>query len=191
MVEKFWCKISFLCVVWVAVKCILWYLKGTISFGLHINCGSSLSLHGFINADWASSINDHKFIEACLVFFDTTLVSWKFNKLLIVARLSIKVEYKTLANDTAEVLWLRYLLLDLCLCPSYVIIIWCNNLDAIHLSVNLIFHARKKVEYHFIYDRVVKKDIQIRFVSSKDQLVNVLTKLLSHFFFIHLQSRFM
>jgi len=150
MVEKFWCKISFLCVVWVVVKCILWYLKGTISFGLHINCGSSLSLHGFINADWAGSINDHKFIEACLVFFDTTLVSWKFNKLLIVARLSIKVEYKILANDTAEVLWLRYLLLDLCFCPGYVIIIWCNNLDAIHLSVNLIFHARNKVEYHFI-----------------------------------------
>ena len=146
MVEKIWCKISFLCVVWVVVKCILWYLKGTTSFGLRINCGSSLSLHGFTNADW----DDYKFTETYLVFFDTTLISWKFNKLLIVARLSIKVEYKTLANDTAEVLWLRYLLLDLCLCPSYVIIIWCNNLDAIHLSVNLIFHARSKVEYHFI-----------------------------------------
>jgi hypothetical protein len=70
--------------------------------------------------------------------------------LLIVARLSIKVEYKTLAGDTTEVLWLRYLLLDLYFYPSYVTIIWCNNLDAIHLSVNLIFHARSKVDYHFI-----------------------------------------
>lgn len=117
---------------------------------MHITRCSILSLHSFTDVDWAGSINDHKFIEACLVFFDTTLISWKFNKLLIVARLSIKVEYKTLANDTAEVLWLCYLLLDLCFCPSYVIIIWCNNLDAIHLSVNLIFYARSKVEYHFI-----------------------------------------
>ena len=49
------------------------------------------------------------------------------------------------------------------------------------LSSNLIFHTRTKyieVDYHFVCDRIAKKDIQIHFISSNDQLVDVL--LLSH-----------
>jgi hypothetical protein len=57
--------------------------------------------------------------------------------------------------------------------------LWCDNLGAMFLLVNLIFHARTKhveVYYHFIRDRVAKKEIQVRFISSKDQLVDVLIK---------------
>jgi histone deacetylase 1/2 len=46
------------------------------------------------------------------------------------------------------------------------------------LSASLIFHARTKhveVDYHFVRDRVANKKIQICFISSKDQLVDVLT----------------
>jgi hypothetical protein len=45
--------------------------------------------------------------------------------------------------------------------------------------VNPVFHAHTKhveVDYHFIRDRVAKKEIQIRFISSQDQLADVFTK---------------
>jgi len=51
--------------------------------------------------------------------------------------------------------------------------IWCDNLSA----TNPIFHACTKhveVDYHFVHDKIVKKDIYIRFISYKDQLVDVL-----------------
>jgi len=54
---------------WVAVKRILRYLKGTTSFGLHITHASSLFLHVFTDAYWVGSIDDHKSIEAYIVFF--------------------------------------------------------------------------------------------------------------------------
>jgi len=57
--------------------------------------------------------------------------------------------------------------------------IWCDNLGATYLSVNPIFYARTKhveVDYYFVHNRVAKKDIQIHFISSKNQLVDVLTK---------------
>jgi histone deacetylase 1/2 len=57
--------------------------------------------------------------------------------------------------------------------------IWCDNLGATYLFANPIFHARTKhveVDYHFVRDRVAKKKIQIRFIPSQDQLVDVFTK---------------
>jgi hypothetical protein len=43
---------------WADVKCILHYLKGMSSYGIHVTRGSSLSLHGFTDADWAGSVDD-------------------------------------------------------------------------------------------------------------------------------------
>jgi hypothetical protein len=53
--------------------------------------------------------------------------------------------------------------------------------------VNLIFHARTKhieVNDHFVRDSVAKKEIQIHFISSYDQLVDVFTKSLPTVFFL-------
>jgi len=54
---------------WTAVKRILYYLKGTKSYGFHITRGSSFALHGFIDADWAGSIDDRKSTGGYLIFF--------------------------------------------------------------------------------------------------------------------------
>jgi len=109
-------------------------------------------------------------------------ISWKSGKQRTIARSSTEAEYKALANDTAEVIWLQYLLTDLQIPSSSAPIIWCDNLGATYLSMNLVFHARTKhveVDYHFFRDRVAKKEIQIRFISSRDQLSDVFTKPLS------------
>jgi len=178
---------------WAAVKRILRYLKGTSSYGIHLTRGSSLSLHGFTDADWAGSVDDRKSTSGYIVFLGTTPVSWKSGKQRTVARSSAEAEYKALADGTAEVLWLHYLLTNLCFSPSSVTTIWCNNLGATYLSANPIFHARTKhveVDYHFVRDRVAKKEIQIHFISSKDQLADVFTKPLSYSTFALLRSKF-
>jgi len=42
------------------VKCILRYLRGTVSHGLHITRSSSFTFHGFIDAIWVGSVEDRK-----------------------------------------------------------------------------------------------------------------------------------
>ena len=140
---------------WAAVKRILRYLKGTSSFGLHLTRDFFLSLHGFTDVDWAGNIDDRKSTGGYIVFLGTTPISWKSGKQRTVARSSTEVEYKALADGTAEVLWLRYLLSNLFFSLSSATIIWCDNLGATYLSVNSIFHAHTKdveVDYHFVRD---------------------------------------
>jgi hypothetical protein len=66
-------------------------------------------------------------------------------------------------------------------------------LGATYFSANPVFDARTKhveVDYHFVHDKVVaKKEIQICFISSKDQLTNVLTKPLPHTAFTYLRFK--
>ena len=177
---------------WAVIKHILRYLKGTYSFGLHLTCDSSLSIHGFTDANWAISIDNRKSTGGYIVFLGNTPILWKSSKQRTIASSFTEAEYKALVDGTVEVLWLRYRLSDLCFPPSSATIIWCDNLGATYLSVNLIFHAHTKhveADYHFIHDRVAKKEIQIRFIPSRDQLVDVLTKPLASSVFASLRSK--
>ena len=58
-------------------------------------------------------------------------------------------------------------------------ILWCDNLGATYLSANLVFHARAKhieIDFHFIRERVLNKELEVRFVPSKDQVADGFTK---------------
>jgi hypothetical protein len=57
--------------------------------------------------------------------------------------------------------------------------LWCDNLGAKYLCVNLVFHAGTKhmeVDYHFVRERVAQKLLQIDFVSSGDQVADGFTE---------------
>jgi hypothetical protein len=73
-------------------------------------------------------------------------------------------------------------------------IIWCDNLSALALASNPVFHARTKhveVNYHFIREKVTNKDIQLWYISTDDQITDILTKALSSPRFFYLQTKLM
>jgi hypothetical protein len=76
-------------------------------------------------------------------------------------------------------------------CPPNI---WCDNLSALALASNHVFHARTKhveVDHHFIREKVVNKDIQLHHISTDDQLADILTKALSSPRFLFLRTKLM
>jgi hypothetical protein len=76
-------------------------------------------------------------------------------------------------------MWIKSLLQDIGIHLTATPALWCDNIGAIYLALNLVFHVHTKhaeIDFHFVRDLVVDKTLQIRFISSKDQLADVLAK---------------
>ena len=64
---------------------------------------------------------------------------------------------------------------------------YCDNQSCIKLSENLVFHDQSKyidIRCHFIRDCVQRGAVQLQYVSTGDQVVNILTKALGRAKFI-------
>lgn len=150
---------------WLVVKRILRYLKGIINHGLHISPSSFSTLHGFSDADWGGNPDDRRSVSGFIIFLGSNPISLSLKKQRTVARSSTESEYKSLVNATAELVWLQSLL--------------GGNLSVIYLTANPMFHARTKhieIDYHFVRERFMWKELSIHFISSDDQLADGLTK---------------
>lgn len=164
---------------WAAVKRILRYLHDTTNFGLSFTKSGSLLLSAFSDADWAGNPDDRRSTGGYAIFFGGNLVSWSSHKQPTVSRSSTEAEYKAVANATAEIIWIQVLLRELGISQSRAPSFWCDNIGATYLSANPIFHRRMKhveVDYHFVRERVALRQLDIRFISSKDQIVDIMTK---------------
>ncbi|KAF5462462.1 hypothetical protein F2P56_018466, partial [Juglans regia] len=167
---------------WQAVKRILRYLKHTISFGLYFSNQTDQALHSFSDADWAGDSDDRRSESAYCIFHEKNLISWSCKQQQTVARSSTESEYKSLSNAVAELQWIQSVLHDLHIslpqCPT----LWCDNIGATYLSSNPVFHARTKhieIDFHYVRDQVLQKKLQVLFITSKNQLADLLTKALN------------
>jgi len=164
---------------WEAVKRILRYVKGTIGLGIKIKRSNSTLVSAFSDADWAGCLDDRRSTGGFAVFIGCNLISWCARKQATVSRSSTEAEYKSLANATAEVMWVQKLLDELGITHPKAARLWCDNLGATYLSANPVFHARTKhieIDFYFVREQVTTKRLDIRFISTTDQIADGFTK---------------
>jgi histone deacetylase 1/2 len=166
---------------WTAVKRILRYVSGTVGLGLSFRKSSSTLVSAFSDADWAGCVDDRRSTGGFAVYFGSNLISWSARKQATVSRSSTEAEYKSLANATAEIIWIESLLGELGIQRNQTSCLWCDNMGATYLSANPIFHAKTKhieIDFHFVRERVSRKQLEIRFIPSRDQVADGFTKAL-------------
>jgi hypothetical protein len=113
-------------------------------------------------------------------------LSWA-SKLQATTSLSTcEAEYKALAFATKEAVWLARLLNEITNSlelerPPTATIIYGDNQGSIALAKNPVFHARTKyvdVQHHFVREKVASGEVELQFVSTKNQIADGLTKAL-------------
>ena len=135
---------------------------------------------------------DRKSINAFSIFIGDGAISWMSKKQETISLSSTEAEYKALTACTKELLWIKRILLELNLlvfqrAPT----LFCDNLSAQSLANNPVFHARSKhieVAYHFVREQVIKKEVELQHVSSRECVADIFTKALAKDLFIKHRS---
>ena len=92
------------------IKRILHYLKGTLSFSLHIGVGPIQSLVAYSDANWAACPNSRRSTSGYSVYLGDNLISWSSKRQTMVSCSSVEAEYCAVAHVVADCCWLRQLL---------------------------------------------------------------------------------
>lgn len=88
-----------------------------------------------------------------------------------------------------ELYWLRMWFKELQMPLLSAPCLWADNIGALSLSSNHLLHARTKhieVDYHFIREKILNKNIIARYISTYDQPFDIFTKGLSSICFLSL-----
>ena len=95
---------------------------------------------------------------------------------------STEAKYRTTTMATQECMWIIQLLQDLYQSLDYTVELYCDNQSAIKIAKNHIFHGKTKhleVHYHFIREKVLQGHIEMKYIKTRDQVVDIFTKGLS------------
>ncbi|KAB2631211.1 hypothetical protein D8674_008730 [Pyrus ussuriensis x Pyrus communis] len=177
---------------WQALKRLLRYLKGTISFGLHLCRRPSHRLYAFSDADWAGDRDDRKSTTGYVVYLGGNLISWSSRKQRSVSRSSTEAEYRAIVATTAELIWIQSLMRELGISLPTTPVVSCDNIRAMFYCANPVLHSRMKhidIDFQFVRDRVTRGLFQVSHISTTDQLADVLTKSLPRSRFHLLRSK--
>lgn len=97
--------------------------------------------HFISNADWVCDPTDcHSMTGYCFIFGDS-LISCRSKKQALVSCSSTLAEYRALADMTQGLLCLRWLLADMCVVHSTCTMLCYDNLCAIQIAHNNVFHG--------------------------------------------------
>jgi hypothetical protein len=175
------------------------YLAGTKSLGLLFGRGSSSQALGttvtaYADADWGSDHTDRKSITGWVAMLNGDPVSWASKKQKVVSQSSCEAELYAEAAAINEIKWLHGLLKELGVSVREAPTLLGDNQSTQELSKNGVKSERTKhidIKYHFITDEVSKGNVQLQWVSTKEQLADVLTKALPQATHEHLCSQLM
>ncbi|PKU80445.1 Retrovirus-related Pol polyprotein from transposon TNT 1-94 [Dendrobium catenatum] len=173
------------------LKRLLRYIRGTLHYGLPIT-KSNLILKSFSDADWAGDPLTRKSTSGYCSYLGDSLISWTVKKQRTVSRSSTESEYRALAELTTDIAWLRRLLTEFGISQNYPTDLYCDNMSAIALANNPVFHSRTKhieIDQKFVRDHIQLNNIRLHPISTIDQVADIFTKSLSTQRFITLRDK--
>jgi len=95
----------------------------------------------------------------------------------------VEAEYVVATTCFTQVLWMKQNLQYLQVKFHEPITIFFDNTSSISISKNPMMHFKTKhisIKYHFVREKVVERNIKLKYVGTKEQIANIFTKQLPH-----------
>ena len=93
-----------------------------------------------MDSDYTQDLDDHKSISGYTFSLGSRAISWSSKKQATIAGSSMEAEYVAADHATKEAMWLRTLLSLIGHTQSRPTLIQCDNMGAISLIKNPVFH---------------------------------------------------
>jgi hypothetical protein len=165
---------------WLNMQKLSRYLKGTITHGITLG-GIDTQVKAYCDANFITP-DDPKMrsISGC-IFTIMGPVSWNCRRQTILATSTTESEYNAACAAGKEARWLQQFLESLGMEVELTLL--CDNQAAIVLALNDAYHPRTKhigLNVHWVRWAIGEGYFKIDYISTKDQLADILTKVLAH-----------
>lgn len=110
-----------------ALKRVYRYLCGTMDAHLIFRGNKQSNLLGYVDADWATDVNDRRSITGYTFILAGAAISWSSKKQSSVALSSMEAEYLTATAAMKEAVWLHILFNELNAVSSHPITLLIDN----------------------------------------------------------------
>ena len=192
-----------------ADKRIVWYLVGTVEKGLIFRPQDEIVLEAFADADFAGLWNSEdpqdptcvKSRTGYLIRLGKVPVVWKSKLQTLIAVSTMEAEYVALSMCMRELIPLRRVLKEIqgvlnfkSSVSSAACTLFEDNQGAVTLANVPRMTPRSKhiaIPYHFFREHVKKKEVEVKHISTDDQLADLLTKGLVEVKFKNLRDKLM
>ena len=154
----------------------------------------NIVLSGYCDSDWGGDKNDHKSTTGYTVFVNDNIVSWNTKKQATVALSTAEAELMSLVELAKEIMWYQQLFSELHIHIHTPTSIYIDNQAAIAMVMNDVAHDRSKhinVRHNFIKDAVNRGEIELKWISTENQIADIFTKNLGTNLFTRFRDRMM
>lgn len=180
-----------------AVKRIYGYLKTTLATGPAYSPDTKEDSHDlemYVDADWAGCPDTRKSTTGWVVLLAGGPISWSSKRQSVNALSSCEAEYVAATAIAQEATWLRNFINELKIPGMYIdkVLLHVDNEAAIAVAKNPEFHNRMKHienKHHYLRQCVQEGIIDIRWVRSKQNMADMLTKALPKDLFEKLREK--
>nr|KYP68427.1 Retrovirus-related Pol polyprotein from transposon TNT 1-94 [Cajanus cajan] len=178
---------------WKAAKKVLRYLQGTKCHMLTYRRSNHLEVIGYSDSDFAECVDSRKSTLGYVFLLARGAISWKSEKQIVVASLTMKAEFVACFEATIQANWLRNFISGLGIVDSAKPLkMYCDNSAAVFFSKNDKYSKgakRMELKYFAVKEEVQKQRVSIEHISTNLMIADLLTKgLLPKTFIEHVKN---
>ena len=148
-------------------------------YGISLKKSNSLDLVVYSNAYLGNDPDNRRSTSGYCVYLGDNLISWSSMKQSVVFKSSSESEYRAMTLPCAKITWICSIRKELGVKLNCTSLLLSDSTSATVIATKLVLHSKTKhieIDINFFGDKVEKKEVEIAFVLSNDQIADVLTK---------------